>query len=273
MSRRPLLVPALWASLAISTGLGSVAAQQESESPTLRTESPTLGNSAGPDPVRRFSETLRESRQALAEYRWRARTEIRIDGKELIVQLFDVRLDREGRLRHVLIGHEREDAALAGPLRRRIEPVGADGESDLPDDRPVPALPAEEQAAALKRIAESYTHPQPARVRDLGLLPASLMPLPPDVGRLEGGISLRLYDAMRDGDTVEVWIESPNDRPLRLEAYTDLEGTPVVVTAWYSELPDGPVYVARTLTRTTIEGREVEVRGETLGFSKREPAD
>ena len=67
MSRGRLLpLLGLWASMAMSTSLSGAVAQQESEARTLETESLAFGSGADPDPVRRFSETLRKSHQALS---------------------------------------------------------------------------------------------------------------------------------------------------------------------------------------------------------------
>ena len=132
---------------------------------------------ADPDLVERYLASLRETREALAGYRWHARATVRIDGRDWIVQLFEARLDRDGRLRHTLTGHELVDPALDGPIRRRVVPLAESGSTaPLP---PLPPLPEDEQGAALKRLAESYTHPEPADVRRVPLLPAPLTALQP----------------------------------------------------------------------------------------------
>ena len=145
-------------------------------------------------------------------------------------------------------------------MRSLIVPRGDVEYSDL-------YQPEGEQAATLKRLAESYTHPNPSDVREVPLVPApltSLQPMQPtqpaaptapevDDDRTSPQTAFRLYDMVRPGDTFEVWLDDEELLPLRLAARTDFDGAPLDVKAEYSRLPDGTVYAARSVLAHLLE--------------------
>jgi hypothetical protein len=226
---------------------------------------------ADPDLVRGFIDALTELRTALADYRWRARCAIRVDDRDWLVEVLELGLERDGRLRRKLIGHEIEDPALAGPLRRRVQPLDGRGGSG--------GWPAEEQAVALKKLAESYTLAQPADVRRVPVLPpplSTLQPLqplatgspPPPPADAPAESQFELYDLIRPGDSCQVWLDDGDGRPARLAARTDLDGAPVEIAADFSRLPDGTAYPARTTIESVVEARRIEIRIDAFGFDK-----
>ncbi|MDB4324759.1 hypothetical protein N9971_00280 [bacterium] len=260
----------------------STAAAQQPEAVTTDVESlieelndePRI-SIADPTLVQQFVDALNQAREGLAGYRWQERTLVRIDDRELIAQRFEMRLDRQGRLRRTLNGHDYENPEREGSVRRQLLPLKND--EDDPNRPPPSVAPAasDEQAVALKRLAESYYLPQSAHVQRVSLVPAPLISLQP-LGLMESNADeapaetgFRLYDMLQAGDTFRVWMDEAGLQPLRITAETDLAGSPVEVDTEYSRLPDGTVYPARTWVRTVIEEHPVELLIETFGFDKR----
>ena len=86
----------------VLVGFLSVPASRAEEPPRAAGAEPrTL---VDPESIRMLGEMLQQNRDALERFRWTSRVEIRLDGELLIVQLFRVRFDGQGRLDPRLIG-------------------------------------------------------------------------------------------------------------------------------------------------------------------------
>jgi hypothetical protein len=175
-----------------------------------------------------FAEAQKVNAQALRQYIWQSRTEIKVKGESKKVKLEQVRYDIDGKLEKTPLGGT-PDAAPAQPSGGR-------------------------RGGRLKeRIVENKKEEFAKEMQDLGALVTSYAHMPPDKaqafaksatvtkgsGDTAGLIQLQGTNVMQPGDTVTVWADPQSQAMRTVEIQTALEKNPVTVQATFGPVSTG----------------------------------
>lgn len=181
---------------------------------------------------------LERNAEELAHYSWKSRTEIRVEGELVQTTLVRASYDRVGMLVETPLPGDAGTAQGSRKLKKKV-------------------LTFHEELRALTR---SYFDLDPQRIQ------AALDRAHAWEGQGERGNLLRVQarGVIRQGDTLDLWIDSATNRPRRLEVLTSLQGEPVRLTAEFAQLKDGPSYAATTLVETELKEKKMVVRTESF---------
>ena len=184
-----------------------------------------------------FAETQKANAQALRQYNWKSRTEIKLKGESKNVKLEQVRYDADGKLQKTPIG---------APPAAAPAPQGGGGG----------------RGGRLKaKVIENKKEEFGELMQGLGQLVASYGHLPPDKlqafkanattgkgeGALEGTARIQGLDVLEQGDSVTIWIDPASQMMRRVEIKTIYDTKPATVVADYQSVPNGPTYMARAV--------------------------
>lgn len=191
-----------------------------------------------------ITDALEKNQRALAEYTWKLKVEVALDGATLSEQLFQARMN-DGRFQSELI-----EATETDEGRRRSR-----GRRDL------------EHRQRLRALLMSYVNMSPEKLGE-ALTNAAVSENP------DGGSTTRVQarGAIREGDSYDLWIDSSTRRPRRFEVFTSLDGEPVRLVARFEKLERGPVYPAEATVETEIKEKKMIISLENFEFEKLEPA-
>jgi hypothetical protein len=192
---------------------------------------PALAGTARLEAVGRM---LERNAQELARYSWKSRTEIRVEGELVQTTLVRASYDRVGMLVETPLPGDAGTAQGSKKLKKKV-------------------LTFHEELRALTR---SYFDLDPQRIQ------AALDRAHAWEGQGEQGNLLRVQarGVIRQGDTLDLWIDSATNHPRRLDVLTSLQGEPVRLTAEFAQLKDGPSYAVKTLVETELKEKKMVVR-------------
>ena len=182
-----------------------------------------------------FAESQKANAQALRQYSWKSRTEIKLKGESKNVKLEQVRYDANGKLQKTPIGSP-------------------------PAAAPPPAQGG--RGGRLKgKVIENKKEEFGELMQGLGQLVASYGHLPPDKlqafkanattakgeGALQGTAQIQGLNVLEQGDSVTIWIDPASQMMRRVEIKTIYDKKPATVVADYQSVPNGPTYMARAV--------------------------
>ncbi len=204
-----------------------------------------------------FAESQKANAQALRQYSWKSRTEIKLKGESKNVKLEQVRYDANGKL---------QKTPLAGPA---------------------PAAPAPAQGGrggrVKAKVIENKKEEFGEMMQGLGQLVASYGQLPPDKlaafkatatkGRGEGAMAgtaqVQGLDVLQAGDSMTVWVDPASQMMRRVEIKTLYEKKPATVVADYQGVANGPTYMAHAVL--TYPEKHVELTVDTSEYVRIQP--
>jgi hypothetical protein len=202
---------------------------------------------------REFVQAQRANVEALREYAWKSRTELKLKGESRHVRLEQVRYDLDGRLQKTQIGGGLQSQETrggrgrsGGPIRQRVNAKKQEEFSDLMND--------------LATLAASYTHLPPDRLQAFG----ARATISKGQGIETGSIRIEGRDVLAAGDAMVVWIDPVSSMMRRVEITTALDAKPVGVVADYRSLDNGLTYQARAALR--YPEKEVELTVENFEY-------
>src|SRR4051812_48299996 len=185
-----------------------------------------------------FAESQKANAQALRQYSWKSRTEIKLKGESKNVKLEQVRYDANGKLEKTPIGAP--PAAAPPPAQG-----GRGGRS----------------GRVKAKVVENKKEEFGELMQGLGQLVASYGQLPPDKlhafkanattgrgeGALQGTAQIQGHDVLEQGDSMTIWIDPASQMIRRVEIKTIYDKKPATVVADYQTVPNGPTYMARAV--------------------------
>jgi hypothetical protein len=204
-----------------------------------------------------FAEAQKQNSEALKQYTWQSRTEIKVKGESKNVKLEQVRYDIDGKLQKTEIGGSPEPQSEKPKARRR-------GRGDR----------------AKAKIVEKKKKEFGEMMQALGKLVASYGAIPPDKmqafvksaqtsqgeGEQAGTMRIQGGGVLQPGDAMTLWIDPASRMMKRIEITTALEEKPVTVVSEYQSLADGPTYQARSIV--SYPAKEVELIVENHDYQR-----
>jgi len=184
-----------------------------------------------------FAESQKVNAQALRQYTWKSRTEIKLKGESKNVKLEQVRYDATGKLQKTAIG----DPPAAAPPSQG----GRGGRG------------SRVKAKVIENKKEEFGE----LMKGLGQLVTSYGQLPPDklqafkasatTGRGDGALAgfarISGMNVLEQGDSVTIWIDPASQMMRRVEINTIYDKKPVTVVADYQSVPNGPTHMAHAV--------------------------
>jgi hypothetical protein len=204
-----------------------------------------------------FAESQKANAQALRQYSWKSRTEIKLKGESKNVKLEQVRYDLNGKLQKTPIGSP-------------------------PQAAPAPA-PGGRGGRIKKKVIESKKEEFGEMMQGLGQLVASYGQLPPEKmqafaanatkgqgeGAMQGTARIQGLNVLQQGDSMTMWIDPASQMIRRVEIQTIYDKKPATLIAEYRSVPNGPTYVARSVL--TYPEKNVELTVDNYDYELGQP--
>lgn len=176
-----------------------------------------------------FAQSQQQNAQALRQYTWKSRTEIRKSGETKNVQLSLVRYDSYGM--------------------QQKTPLSATPQQQLPT-RGIRGLIAQkkkenfmETLDSLGTLAKSYSDLRPDEMQRL----MGAATVTPEMGPQRKLFRITGNNVHQPGDSMTFWVDAVTRKLRRVEIQTTLEKKPVRIVSEFQDLPAGPTCTARSV--------------------------
>jgi len=174
-----------------------------------------------------FARSQQQNAQALKQYAWKSRNEVRKNGESKSTQLFLMRYDAGGMIQKSQIGGSAPPAMPKGPLMGRIAQKKKEDFIELMND--------------LRRQVEAHSRLSPEKMQAF-LARATI------TAKLDQGVvQMRGENVLQYGDSMSIWLDAKTRKQRRVEISTSLEKNLVKAVIEFSDLPAGPTYMARAV--------------------------
>ena len=182
----------------------------------------------------KFAQAQKQNAQALRQYTWKSRSQVRKDGDVKSTKLFLTRYAPDGTQVQVLL---EEDSA-------KLPKFGLRG---------MIAKKKKEEAAelieALQKLAKSYGELPPAKMQEfMGRATATL-----ETNTPQPLLRLEASNVLQANDSMTVWVDANTRRQRRIEINSSYDAKPVRIVSEFKDLPGGPTYMARSVVDYTSE--------------------
>ena len=207
-----------------------------------------------------FGDSQKANAQALRQYSWKSRTELKLKGESKSVKLEQVRYDVNGKL---------QKTPLEGP------PATA---------APAPAGRGGRGGGRVKeKVIENKKEEFGEMMQGLGQLVASYGQMPPEKtqafaasatkgrgeGEMQGTAQIQGRDVLQPGDSMTIWIDPATQMMRRVEIKTVYDKKPATLIADYRAVPNGPTYMAHAVL--TYPEKNVELTVDNSGYERSTP--
>lgn len=184
-----------------------------------------------------FSRAHQQNEQALRQYTWKSRNEVRKNTEIKNTQVFQMRYDAFGKLQRSQIGGSAPPQMPKGPIFGHIAQKKKEDFIELMGD--------------LREQVQAYSHLSPAKMQAF-LASATIS------GRLDQGvIQIQGGNILQAGDGITIWLDAKTRRQRRVEILTFVERNPVRAVIEFGELPAGPTFMARTVVNYQKESLQL----------------
>lgn len=176
-----------------------------------------------------FAHSQQQNAQALKQYIWESRTEIRKGGETKSVQL-------------ALMGYDLNDT-----LQRM--PISATPQRQLPT-RGIRGFVAQKKKEDFTEMLDKLN----ALVKSYRELPLNQMQrfiftatVTPEIKPTQELLRIKGSNVLQPGDSMILWIDAVSRKVRKVEIQTTLEKKSVIVVSDFQDLPNGPTYMARSV--------------------------
>jgi len=176
----------------------------------------------------KFAQAQKQNAQALRQYTWKSRTEIRKEGEVKSTKLFMSRYAPDGTQVQVLL---EEDSAklpkfgIRGAIaRKKKEEAG-------------------KLIEALQQLAKSYGELPPAKMQEF----MSKATVRLETNAPQPLLRLEATGVLQPNDSMIVWIDANTRRQRRIEINSSYDEKPVRIVSEFKDLAGGPTYMARSV--------------------------
>jgi hypothetical protein len=204
-----------------------------------------------------FAESQKANQQALRQYTWKSRTELKLKGESKNVKLEQVRYDMNGKLQKTPLG-------------------------GTPQAAPAPA-PSGRGGRIKGKVIENKKEEFGEMMQGLAQLVAAYGQLPPDKlqafkasattargeGAMQGAAQVQGVNVLQEGDSVTIWIDPASQMMRRVEIKTIYDKKPAALVADYRGIPNGPTYMARAVL--TYPEKNVELTVDNSDYARSQP--
>ena len=175
-----------------------------------------------------------QNAQALRQYTWKSRTEVRKEGDVKSTKLFMSRYAADGTQVQILL---EEDSA-------KLPKFGLRGMIAKKKKEEAQKLIQELQA-----LAKSYGELPPAKMQEF--MTKATIKLEPNTS--QPMVRLEATEVLQAGDSMIVWLDANTRRQRRIEINSSYDAKPVRIISEFKDLPGGPTYMARSVVDYTSE--------------------
>jgi hypothetical protein len=184
-----------------------------------------------------FARSRQRNAEALKEYTWKSRNEVRKNGESKATQLFLIRYDALGNIQKSQIGGSAPPAMPKGPLMAGIAKKKKEELIELTND--------------LRRQVEAYSHLSPQKMQLLLSNATITAKLDQGIVQIHGENILQFQDSMI------ILLDAKTRKQRRVEIRAFLERNPVKAVIEFNDLPAGPTYMARTVVDYPKDGLQL----------------
>ena len=196
----------------------------------------------------KFAQAQQQNAQALRQYAWKSRTEIRKGGETKNVQLALVRYDNYGTLQKTPISSTPQQQLPTRGLRGLIAQKKKESFT--------------ETLEGLSRLAKSYSELSPQAMQRFM---ASAM-VAPEMGPQQKLMRITGSNVLQPGDSMTIWIDAMTRKQRRVEIQTSFERKPVRIISDFQDLPQGPTHMARSVV--DYPGEELTLLTENFDYER-----
>ena len=204
-----------------------------------------------------FAEAQKQNSEALKQYTWKSRTEIKMKGESKNVKVEQVRYDIDGKRQKTEIGGSPEPQSEKPKARRRGG--GGRAKAKIIEKKKKEFA---EMMQALGKLVASYGQIPPDKMQAF----VKNAQMSPGEGEQAGTMRIQGGDVLQPGDAMTLWINPASQMMKRIEIETTLEEKPVTVVSEYQSLADGPTYQARSVV--SYPAKEVELIVENYDYQR-----
>jgi outer membrane lipoprotein-sorting protein len=176
----------------------------------------------------KFAQELKRNAQALRQYTWKSRSQVRKDGDVKSTKLFVSRYAADGTQVQELL---EEDSA-------RLPKFGIRGAI---------ARKKKEEAGklieALQQVAKSYGQLPPAKLQEFMTRATATL----ETNTAQPLLRLEATNVLQPNDSMTVWIDANTRKQRRIEINSSYDAKPVRIVTEFKDLPGGPTYMARSV--------------------------
>ena len=176
----------------------------------------------------KFALAAKQNAMALQQYTWKSQTQIRKDGEVKATKLYSSRYAADGTIVQLLLQEESAKLPKFG-----IRGMVAKKKKEE----------AQKLIEALQRLAKSYGELPPDKMQEFMKTAEATL----DTNGQQPLLRLESTDVLQPGDSMIVWLDANTRRQRRVEINTNFDGKPVRIVTEFSDLPNGPTYVARSI--------------------------
>ncbi len=204
-----------------------------------------------------FAAAQKQNSEALKQYTWKSRTEIKMKGESKNVKVEQVRYDIDGKRQKTEIGGSPEPQSEKPKARRRGG--GGRAKAKIIEKKKKEFA---EMMQALGKLVASYGQIPPDKMQAF----VKNAQMSPGEGEQAGTMRIQGGDVLHPGDAMTLWINPTSQMMKRIEIETTLEEKPVTVVSEYQSLADGPTYQARSVV--SYPAKEVELTVENYDYQR-----
>jgi hypothetical protein len=196
----------------------------------------------------KFAQAQRENAQALRQYSWKSRTEIKKKGETKNVQLALMRYDIDGNIQKTPLSSTPQQQLPSRGLRGRMAQKKKEEFTDLVED--------------LSNLVKSYSQVPPDQLQRF----MANATITQGTGPQQGLVLIQGKGLLQPGDAMTMWVDPTTFRQRKVEIQTALDNKPVRVGSEFRDLPDGPTYQARSVVSYPSE--ELELIVENFDYER-----
>lgn len=174
-----------------------------------------------------IGQRMRENAEALKDYSWKMRTEMKLEGESRVVNLQQLRFDISGELQKTQLGAPPQPKSAKGIRGRKMKQKQAE---------------IQKLMKGLSETAMAYLHANPQQLNAF-LSKANVWQ--GQRGGAGGATRIEGSGLVKPGDSVNIYVDSATKMVQKLEAESEYEGKPVLIQADYRTMQNGPTYVAK----------------------------
>jgi hypothetical protein len=176
----------------------------------------------------KFAQALKQNAQALREYTWKSRTQIRKEGQVRSTKLFLTRYASDGTQVQVLLEEDSASVPKFG-IRGLVAKKKKEEAVKLID--------------ALQKLAKAYAELPPAKMQEF----MTKATVTVETKTPQPLLRLQATGVLQPGDSMSVWIDANTHRQHRIEISSSYDAKPVRIVSEFRDLPNGPTYMARSV--------------------------
>jgi hypothetical protein len=183
-----------------------------------------------------FAQAQQQNAQALRQYTWKSRTELRKGGETRNVQLALMRYDSYGTLQKTPISSTPQQQLPTRGLRGLIAQKKKENFMETLD--------------SLSALAKSYGELSPDTMQRF----VATAIVTPEMGQQQKLFRISGSNLLQPGDSMIVWVDAVKRQQRRVEIQTTLDRKPVRIVSDFRDLPMGPTYMANSVVDYPSEG-------------------